>query len=268
MTIASACPIRLPGGAAGDEREHRLGHAGGVVCRFLFLAAADLADDDHRVGTVVPVQAFEGAARDRARDRVAADAVARPWPPCRARISPGTRLTQRRRHRSNPTCSPPHRHPASAGSIPTSSTSKPASSATRPSSLPANRHYRPTFRHRLPGQAASHQIPRPETGRTLNLPDQQCHSAGTDHRKALQMPLAGRAVLQMDQAASAYQALLRQYRERRQDPGLDRRFRLCSSYVLVVVSDSWWKFDLGVAPSSNGHSIMRRGQAAVRLASG
>ena len=27
-----------------------------------------------------------------------------------------------------------------------------------------------------------------------------------------------------------------------------------------VVSDSWWKFDLGVAPGPYGHSIMRRGQ--------
>ena len=33
----------------------------------------------------------------------------------------------------------------------------------------------------------------------------------------------------------------------------------------VVVSDSWWKFDLGVAPSPNGHSIMRRGQGKARL---
>ena len=32
-----------------------------------------------------------------------------------------------------------------------------------------------------------------------------------------------------------------------------------------VVSDSWWKFDLGVAPSPNGHSIMRRGQGKARL---
>ncbi len=34
---------------------------------------------------------------------------------------------------------------------------------------------------------------------------------------------------------------------------------------LEVVSDSWWKFDLGVAPSPNGHSIMRRGQGKARL---
>ena len=33
----------------------------------------------------------------------------------------------------------------------------------------------------------------------------------------------------------------------------------------MVVSDSWWKFDLGVAPSPNGHSIMRRGQGKARL---
>ena len=33
----------------------------------------------------------------------------------------------------------------------------------------------------------------------------------------------------------------------------------------TVVSDSWWKFDLGVAPSPNGHSIMRRGQGKARL---
>jgi alkylmercury lyase len=32
-----------------------------------------------------------------------------------------------------------------------------------------------------------------------------------------------------------------------------------------VVSDSGWKFDLGVAPSRNGHSIMRRGQGKARL---
>ena len=33
----------------------------------------------------------------------------------------------------------------------------------------------------------------------------------------------------------------------------------------AVVSDSWWKFDLGVAPSPYGHSIMRRGQGKARL---
>ncbi len=31
----------------------------------------------------------------------------------------------------------------------------------------------------------------------------------------------------------------------------------------AVVSDSWWKFDLGVAPDHDGHSIKRRGQAAA-----
>ncbi len=31
-----------------------------------------------------------------------------------------------------------------------------------------------------------------------------------------------------------------------------------------VVSDSWWKLVFGVAPDPDGHSIMRRGQAAAR----
>jgi Flp pilus assembly secretin CpaC len=37
-----------------------------------------------------------------------------------------------------------------------------------------------------------------------------------------------------------------------------------SQQVIMVVSDSWWKFVFGVAPDSDGHSIMRRGQAAAR----
>ncbi len=32
------------------------------------------------------------------------------------------------------------------------------------------------------------------------------------------------------------------------------------------MSDSWWKFVFGVAPEPDGHSIMRRGQAAARPA--
>ena len=40
------------------------------------------------------------------------------------------------------------------------------------------------------------------------------------------MPLADRAVLQIDQAAPAHSQLLRQQRKRRKDPNLDRRRRL------------------------------------------
>ncbi len=51
---------------------------------------------------------------------------------------------------------------------------------------------------------------------------QQLHATGFDHCPAVQVPLAGRAVLQVDQTASADQGLLRDFRECRQDPDLDR----------------------------------------------
>ena len=66
----------------------------------------------------------------------------------------------------------------------------------------------------------------PESGKTADLPDQQLRPAGADHRRPLQMPVAGRTVLQMDQAAPQDQALLRHLRERRQDANLDRGIRL------------------------------------------
>ena len=44
----------------------------------------------------------------------------------------------------------------------------------------------------------------------------------------LQATLAGGAILQMDQAASAHQGLLRHQRERREDPNLDRGVDLCA----------------------------------------
>ena len=49
---------------------------------------------------------------------------------------------------------------------------------------------------------------------------------GADHRTALQEPLASGTVLQMDQAASAHQGLLRHLAQCRQGPNLDRRFCL------------------------------------------
>jgi hypothetical protein len=54
------------------------------------------------------------------------------------------------------------------------------------------------------------------------VPDQQLHASGADHRANLQAALAGVAVLQMDQAALAHQGLLRHQRERGEDANLDR----------------------------------------------
>jgi hypothetical protein len=52
--------------------------------------------------------------------------------------------------------------------------------------------------------------------------DQQLHAARAHHHRAVSLPLAGRTVLQMDQATSADQVLLRHLRKRGQDPSLDR----------------------------------------------
>src|SRR5574341_1211116 len=52
--------------------------------------------------------------------------------------------------------------------------------------------------------------------------DQQLRPAGHHHRTALQMPLAGGAVLQMDQAAPADQGFLWHHGERSEDSDMDR----------------------------------------------
>ena len=74
----------------------------------------------------------------------------------------------------------------------------------------------------LPGAAASHSLQRSRDRQDADLPDQQLHLAGTHDHRALPLPLAGRTVLQMDQAASADQGVLRHLRERGQVANLDR----------------------------------------------
>ena len=66
----------------------------------------------------------------------------------------------------------------------------------------------------------------PETGKTLVFLTNQTALAGIDDLRPLQEPLAGGAVLQVDQAASADQAVLRHLGERREDADLDRRVGL------------------------------------------
>ena len=56
--------------------------------------------------------------------------------------------------------------------------------------------------------------------------NQQLRVASAHHRRALSLSLASRVVLQMDQAASENQILLRHLGERSQNPGVDRRQRL------------------------------------------
>ena len=60
----------------------------------------------------------------------------------------------------------------------------------------------------------------PESGKDAGVPDQQHRFARIDHCRTVQEPLASRAVLQMDQAASAHQAFYRQQRECGEDANL------------------------------------------------
>lgn len=81
----------------------------------------------------------------------------------------------------------------------------------------------------LPGPASPHQVLRRGNRQTAGLSDQQLHHSGAHRNGALPVPLAGGAVLQMDQATPAHQIVFRDLRECGQDAGLDRRLSLCPS---------------------------------------
>jgi len=74
----------------------------------------------------------------------------------------------------------------------------------------------------------THQIPRHSNQQNTGILNQQFCLAGTDHLLAVSLSLAGRAVLQMDQATPAHQIIFRHLRECRQDTNLDSRIRVCS----------------------------------------
>ena len=91
----------------------------------------------------------------------------------------------------------------------------------------------------LPKERSDHQINRPENIGTLSRPaqtdwllrqryeqaihlfDKQLCSRCLDYRKALQVSLADRVVLQVDQTAPANQSILRHFAKRCQDSGMD-----------------------------------------------
>ncbi len=61
-----------------------------------------------------------------------------------------------------------------------------------------------------------------DTGKHLVFLEQQLHPGRLDHHPALSLSLANRIVLQVGQTASANQSLLWQFRQRGEDPSLDR----------------------------------------------
>src|SRR5208337_951463 len=80
----------------------------------------------------------------------------------------------------------------------------------------------------LPRQTALGAFLRHCPGSSLLFPNQSAAAPGANYLPTLQNALAGRTVLQVDQAASANQALLRKLDERSQNSGMDRGERLCA----------------------------------------
>jgi len=78
-----------------------------------------------------------------------------------------------------------------------------------------------------PGPAA-HQAAPPRPRADPGAAHQQHRAASQHYRRALSLPLADRAVLQVNQAAPAHQGVLRRLGERRAQPDLDRGERLCA----------------------------------------
>src|SRR5438876_683453 len=80
-------------------------------------------------------------------------------------------------------------------------------------------------RARLSRPAAAHSLLGCRTRPTAGFSDQQFRAARARHRRLVSLPLAGGAVLQMDQTESAHQGLLRDLGERGEDANLDRRLQ-------------------------------------------
>ena len=78
-------------------------------------------------------------------------------------------------------------------------------------------------------RATKGQLLRCRNRQAADVPDQQLHASGADHRPTLQTTLAGRVVLQMDQATSADQGFLRHQRQRGEDANLDCGIAVCAS---------------------------------------
>ena len=73
----------------------------------------------------------------------------------------------------------------------------------------------------IPGQITVDKIRRPRNREAIRVFNKQLRPTRLDHRPALQIALAGRAVLQMDQAAPVHQGFFRHFGERRQNTSMD-----------------------------------------------
>ncbi len=154
-----------------------------------------------------------------------------PCPQC-----PGSRAGFRLRPRSRvcrlrapvaPSGSPRHlRHPGEEGA------SLPAAllQAVRPLDghrlRPDDRSDRPADPQALPAPSTANPVPRPGLEQVPRLPHERSGPSCPEHRSALPQPLAGRALLQVDQATPPHQGVLWHLGQRREDPNLDCHLRL------------------------------------------
>jgi len=80
----------------------------------------------------------------------------------------------------------------------------------------------------IPRKASPDPVLRQGQQQASGLPDQQLIPAGTDHCRTVSLPMADKAVLQVDQAASQNQGILWYHRECDEDPDLDRHLGVCA----------------------------------------
>jgi hypothetical protein len=77
-------------------------------------------------------------------------------------------------------------------------------------------------------RTSSNRLLRPGDKQKIRIPNKQFFIAGSDGRSTIQVPLADRNLLQMDQAIPANQNIFRHHQERGEDPNLDCHQRLRS----------------------------------------
>ena len=91
----------------------------------------------------------------------------------------------------------------------------------------------------LPRTSAAHPLQGPRVRQDAGLHHQQLLASDRHHLRALQKPLAGGTLLQVDQAASSDQAVLRHVGERGEDADLDCRLGLRPSSPSSRSASTW-----------------------------
>src|SRR5271157_1502120 len=132
----------------------------------------------------------------------------------------------------------------------------------------SNRRSRRSARQpRLSRASPAHPLPGPQNRQDADLSNQPVGAACPDHLRSLQKPLAGGTILQMDQATSADQAVLRHFGERGEDANLDRRLGLRAGCYRAQTAQAG-SAPLHIAAGHFRHSIRKDGDKDCVLSRG